>query len=890
MLTTKQTVIALSLSLFLGACASGGGGGGGPSTDSSNGGGDKNISKGDGNGSSNGNGGSDSNSEKSKYIKASKADKLTANGSNTKVIISDTGVNPNNKGLKDADINSQMAIYNKNKTTENGLDFVAVKDSATHGSDMAQIITKTSKKTNVNALAGVNAPNTYIHNAWAISAELNKKIHADVINNSWSDGGSLGKPELYKFHYKPVKDIIDSGTLFVTSSGNSGRDKPDDTALLPQLDSSLLKGFVVVASTDANGKILSNFNACGDVAKDYCMTAYGYADTYHNNGSVHNTYGTSNSAALVTGTALNIKSRYDWMTNEDLKNTLFSTADDKGAAGVDKVYGQGNLNQSKALNGYGRFDTETTLNVDGVKDTYYFDNNISGKGSLIKKGSDTLVLNGNNTYKTNTIDDGTLLLNGKNTASNIVNTKGTLAFGDNPNGISTGSINNKGVISSLDYNKVTINGDLVSTGGIYQAIGSTINVNGNAKIDGLYSVLGVAQGYVTTAGKKETLLESKGLSGNFILDTTPISALIDNKVVVDNTSISVTTNRKTVGDVVRNTGNFNGKTASTEVIDEVLNEYDSNYNKNGLNSKQGAIANEILYSKNIDETLFKYSAETVKNMQNSLSLSEIKQNTQFMKDAQGADGAWISYQYNDAKLSLDGMSGKLKENDVTVGVSKSINQHKFAFGLTNKSSEWNEYFKSIAKNIDVNGLGLDLAYIYKLDNGVNLYTQAGYNHLTYKNSFNDQSANQYSLGVGVNRKYAINDNLVFTPNIGLHYVNTDLNKFKLVDKDVNMSNLNTQQYVLVFGTDIDYAFNKNWSAFASLNLEQDLHNKTKYDLDYAGVNVNKNDSDIGKTRFNGGLGVMYKTDNNFNVSLSANHTQGSKWKSNSGTIKLGYTF
>ena len=49
----------------------------------------------------------------------------------------------------------------------------------------------------------------------------------------------------------------------------------------------------------------------------------------------------------------------------------------------------------------------------------------------------------------------------------------------------------------------------------------------------------------------------------------------NNKVVVDNTSISVTTNRKTVGDVVRNTGNFNGKTASTEVIDEVLNEYDS---------------------------------------------------------------------------------------------------------------------------------------------------------------------------------------------------------------------------------------------------------------------------------------------------------------------------
>ncbi len=59
--------------------------------------------------------------------------------------------------------------------------------------------------------------------------------------------------------------------------------------------------------------------------------------------------GTSFSAPIVTGTAALLQ-RYPWMSNDNLRTTLLTTAQDIGAVGVDSKFGWGLLDAGKAMN------------------------------------------------------------------------------------------------------------------------------------------------------------------------------------------------------------------------------------------------------------------------------------------------------------------------------------------------------------------------------------------------------------------------------------------------------------------------------------------------------------------------------------------------------------
>ena len=95
--------------------------------------------------------------------------------------------------------------------------------------------------------------------------------------------------------------------------------------------------------------------------------------------------GTSLAAPQVSGAAALVWQAYPYFSNDLVRQTLLGTADDLGAPGLDPVFGYGELDVGKAVNGPSKFDWgDVTVNFSGSSS---WNNPISGAGGLIKQGS-----------------------------------------------------------------------------------------------------------------------------------------------------------------------------------------------------------------------------------------------------------------------------------------------------------------------------------------------------------------------------------------------------------------------------------------------------------------------------------------------------------------------
>lgn len=161
------------------------------------------------------------------------------------------------------------------------------------------------------------------------------------------------------------------------------------------------------------------------VLDDYIIEAAGKDDysTYKENLAKYNgylTYGfkqiddTTLPMKVPKGAEALLKSRYPYMTNSQIRYVLYSTGIASGYPVLDDEEGWGRLNMYAAANGYGAFDETVEITMDGSKDGFNkldnWLNDIGGTGSLVKKGTGTLVLAGNNTYSGGTvISEGCLM-------------------------------------------------------------------------------------------------------------------------------------------------------------------------------------------------------------------------------------------------------------------------------------------------------------------------------------------------------------------------------------------------------------------------------------------------------------------------------------------------
>ena len=167
---------------------------------------------------------------------------------------------------------------------------------------------------------------------------------ADVINFSLGSRGPIEEVRAV------VANATQNGTIFVTSSGNTfngGMTYPAAHAGDPSMNGLLL----AVGSVDRN-KQLSWFSAVPSTMAqaEFTIVAPGEeipSRAWHN-GRV-DVLGTSYASPFVAGAVAALKSKYLFMTPQEIVQLILTTAEDLGAPGTDLVYGRGLLDLEAAV-------------------------------------------------------------------------------------------------------------------------------------------------------------------------------------------------------------------------------------------------------------------------------------------------------------------------------------------------------------------------------------------------------------------------------------------------------------------------------------------------------------------------------------------------------------
>ncbi|MGB7196303.1 MAG: autotransporter domain-containing protein [Collimonas pratensis] len=332
--------------------------------------------------------------------------------------------------------------------------------------------------------------------------------------------------------YNIYQPFVSQGSLFIWAAGNDGSAHPSLTAGLPALYPDLQKGWLAVVAVNAAGGaqgysssdttpgVISSYsNRCGEAA-NWCLAAPGDFISASAGGRV---YGTSFAAPAVTGAAALVQQAFPWMSADQIRQTILSTATSMGDTAT---YGWGLLNASKAASGPGLFDTRLTLGgnfvakFDLVSST--FGNDIGGNSGLLKDGTGTLTLAGNNTYSGATeILKGTLNVTGAVATAVTIDSAGILS-GDG--GKVGGSVFNYGRLSNTG-NGMTINGNYTASASAVLAnqFNSTLTVGGNAALGNSHLVATTPAGSSDPSGyvaqqvgvKGKVLTAANGVTGQF---------------------------------------------------------------------------------------------------------------------------------------------------------------------------------------------------------------------------------------------------------------------------------------------------------------------------------------------------------------------------------------
>lgn len=821
-------------------------------------------------------------SEQVDYHKQAQQDKTQSKGAGATVLVMDSGVDLNNKGVQNLNVEKEMT------TDQNGNDKTPTKmilDDG-HGTRMTQIMGNKAGANEAHyAVFGADfSGKTSLDTIYREGANtIDNRNDVDIVNQSFSNGGTPVTDNLTKFANETThqRNISRKGALILAAAGNRGVSDANDASSILLLNTraarELEKRYLTVVGMDADGTI--PYNKCGR-AQDFCVVANAQYELYGNKNEPVVTGGSSNATAFVSGTAARIKSRYDWMHGEELKKTIVSTTDlheDKA------VYGLGIVNADRALNGYGRLTEQEVLDVEGKKSTYYFDNNMTGNGGITKNGRSALVLTGNNSYTgKNIVNQGSLVLAGENVAETVVNSNGKLVVGTNKvNNVSSGSVTNNGVLDANSANDFIVNGSFTTNGTVNKAVGSTIKVRDDANLSGTLNLTGAYKGYVTKAGKVETLLTANNINGKFTNINNQSNGLIDSQVTQGDKEITVTTRRNEAGKAVSAEETYKGSARDARVLDKLFDVLDK---KADLTKKDSQTADVYLQAKNLSKTLFEKGSSTVVNSQENQAELEVQQTSRMLSHANlKEDSVWVDYNGGKAKLTIDGVNGSSHDNSFGVGASKQYGKNTFVVGVNSIDNRWSEKFAGVSKNVKTTGYGLDFLYLYDL-NGYNLWSNLGYSHLNYK-TFG--SAKLYNFGVGVNKQFAVGG-FYLTPNVGLQYVSVRSGNLNI--SDVQQSKLKTKQTTATVDVSAVYPVNTKFALFSKVGVERDLNRKTTDTATFANgsvvVDTNKNN----KTRFNVGLGAVYNVTDSVSVSVSANHQQSSNWKNSSVNAGLKVKF
>ena len=376
--------------------------------------------------------------------------------------------------------------------------------------------------------------------------------------------GSTNNPERQIPYFRDI--VENKGGLFIWSAGNDKDKNSTLDAGLPYFDNRLEPGWISVVGVEElqNGKynIMGTgkhaLSSAGPEAAYWAISAYNGGAT---NSAGFYGVGSSYAAPRVTMAAALVYEKYPWMTNDQIRQTLFTTTDkmeldkdpdDENTTEVearnvtrypDSKYGWGMLNTERALKGPGAFMKYSKYGYDSstfkadvpAMTTSYFDNNIYGDGGLQKRGFGTLHLTGNNSFSGGSVvRQGTLEIHQVHASPITVESGGKLVL--NPKAIVGYDIDAFKLIENIDPQKITdsgikirnygtvafkgttaiIGGDYVGYSGSTTEVNflSNVKVLGDIKYEPNTTVKILSNGYVTTQGSSNTIMEGKSFEGN----------------------------------------------------------------------------------------------------------------------------------------------------------------------------------------------------------------------------------------------------------------------------------------------------------------------------------------------------------------------------------------
>jgi type VII secretion-associated serine protease mycosin len=248
------------------------------------------------------------------------------------------------KGVTVAVLDSGVAKHPDLSGVESGTDFVKPggdgrNDPDGHGTSMAGLIAADGNGR--NRALGI-APDAKIlpirvlgKNVVSIGPAIRYAIShgATVIN--MSIGGGVAPDD-----FAGIKEAAAADVVMIASAGN----KPDDVNVTAP---AFLDSVVAVGAVDRNGKH-AKVSVSGD-ALDLAAPGEDITSTNRQGGYNVGENGTSDAAAIVSGAAALLRSKYPNLSAAEVVERLESTAVDKGAPGVDPDYGHGIIDIVAAL-------------------------------------------------------------------------------------------------------------------------------------------------------------------------------------------------------------------------------------------------------------------------------------------------------------------------------------------------------------------------------------------------------------------------------------------------------------------------------------------------------------------------------------------------------------